>query len=836
MDNRHFQRCVVWGRTIFVLSFALLLNSCGGGDGDAGAGADGGNEINKSGMVSRGFADTLATGTVPPGSATPSNATGGCGFADTFATGRVPPGCATPGGAGSGGGGGASITSDNAQPPGGQVSALQTITTTVTVNPGNAGGSEQKIVSINTGFEEGRPGQALQTALDSNGDAVVIATDADNNIILAGIASTGTTTLNAESTAIALARIALGPLPETISASQANAGIRNTRRFNDLTKLISRTLADGKTMNSDEVVLTAGEVAEQAAKTLNSRAPLQSTTRTVNGDKLLAQATVTYDLLPPLPLTVIGPPGNVRSVNLTRYQNGSVDVANSMQIYWEAFTSGDPKKEFLAPVSLKRAYWGNSPLWFDVPAVTLVGNPPSSAGAGFTVTVQQSRATRAANLSEIMRSIIGIAFPWFEIEKECSAKIVSTLLGPSQLDLLVGEPTPDRAIEYFKTFAPGEETLTALGDIIKTCTQAPAKAPLKERLIGLTAGKFVASVAKWTMKFASETTVEKVAGVGATMYQTVKYWSGLPVEVRVCEEQRLGLVLVACPSSFVFEKSRFVVPPSFDPVTPEFHALTVTNVPGKQERTGIPVGVVFASSDEQVVRVDKKTGALSAPAAGSKGGEAVINVFYPFTGATGQYTVLVSEPVLTTPQIVLTLGSVPIHRLRFTASDRSEFDVPYYPTFVPLNTSIAETFGQFVMANAVGKTRVEFDYIGLLGVHKTGGADVEVLPKPQPQAITQPTPVTQPQPSAEIEECQGIAGRSVTKPNNGRGCYLPLPNSVSRAFNIIRPPQHGTLAITSDRFLYTPTPGYIGNDSVTVTYSPITNVWSYDIRVTAPPQ
>jgi hypothetical protein len=79
----------------------------------------------------------------------------------------------------------------------------------------------------------------------SSGEFFALAVDVDDNIVLASTVDSESTLLSSASTALVLVRLAIGPVPEGISATQLNTIIQAAEEYPNLVGLIAQAINDG---------------------------------------------------------------------------------------------------------------------------------------------------------------------------------------------------------------------------------------------------------------------------------------------------------------------------------------------------------------------------------------------------------------------------------------------------------------------------------------------------------------------------------------------------------------------------------------------------------------
>ena len=84
-----------------------------------------------------------------------------------------------------------------------------------------------------------------------------------------------------------------------------------------------------------------------------------------------------------------------------------------------------------------------------------------------------------------------------------------------------------------------------------------------------------------------------------------------------------------------------------------------------------------------------------------------------------------------------------------------------------------------------------------------------------------------------------FATGTITVANTGQACGRQLSFAPDSRMEIMRQPGHGSVALTGPRFDYTPSPGYVGQDSFVIRIAVNDqgfSVWTFEVSVVAPEQ
>jgi hypothetical protein len=124
---------------------------------------------------------------------------------------------------------------------------------------------------------------------------MVFAVDSNNNILLAALATTTSIKLSVQTTAVALVRLSMGPLPATASDSQVDAAISAVDGFHDLVSQISAALASNTPPSVSPFVVTSmtGLIKRLPAPLAATPAPVSTAANVLQLSKDVAQSFLT---------------------------------------------------------------------------------------------------------------------------------------------------------------------------------------------------------------------------------------------------------------------------------------------------------------------------------------------------------------------------------------------------------------------------------------------------------------------------------------------------------------------------------------------------------------
>lgn len=289
--------------------------------------------------------------------------------------------------------------------------------------------------------------QALALAVDEAGDAV----------LLGFVDSAATTaTLSAESTADAIARLALGPFASSVSDQRAvGAAIRGAPSFQRLVDAVTRGLEAGDDLAAaSEVRELALVVGSEAVPTIDAAPSMRASriaapraiSRTVSHAGPVE--TVPYTLAP----SVSVPPG-MSGVRLTLV-SGGVNLSNFTLIPWEAWTERvdgtDLGSDRLEPPSV------------DLLGILTLNSLPEPVGLPgtadrFRVSIGQTKETEAtAAVQAVFGALLNI-MEWGTMSSAYKNDIgyncvyaVATQIVNAKLAPLITQPTGDAAVAYLR--------------------------------------------------------------------------------------------------------------------------------------------------------------------------------------------------------------------------------------------------------------------------------------------------------------------------------------------------------------------------------------------------
>jgi uncharacterized protein YjdB len=483
-------------------------------------------------------------------------------------------------------------------------------------------------------------------------DSMAIATDAQGNLLLASMTQgTEVTTLNADSTALALARIGWGPLPKGVTVTVINGAIRAAAGYPALVQAVQSALAAGTAPAlALEVDTAVNTVLHQIVPSIQAHATGSSR---ASAKALVATPSVTSPL--PFALEEVPFTGGKLGVFLDDGDTaGTVAVTNATPVYWNAVSSANDKDVLLEPTAFLQNLLGHG----GAQPVPLA----DAGGQGFNVTIEQNHASRRANLVQVLSQLtsfeLGLLFGDFggasdettPATGKCIGSVVDALF-TDQLDTLAAEPTFDNVIVYFQSLIDFKAAKALYTSMANDCAGG-AKDQLLKDGAAKSASK-VLSTLKSTLGVLNrvKSAVDAVNLEGLISI-TVAAWPDSTASTRgVCEAagSTAGAYQVAnCTTTLQIDDLTVAVGARLTP------SVNAKDAGGKD--TGIPADLTWVAptpSDQAVVTVDPKNGELTVVGTGL----ASVQVTTPSTGAHTTFAVNASYPFLTPNPLTLDAGA-----------------------------------------------------------------------------------------------------------------------------------------------------------------------------------
>jgi hypothetical protein len=167
---------------------------------------------------------------------------------------------------------------------------------TVTIDSAVPSSVIEKITSVVSPFDSQKLGTLIYVPFSAGGgESMVFAVDSNNNILLAALATTTSIKLSVQTTAVALVRLSMGPLPATASDSQVDAAISASDGFHDLVSQISAALASNTPPSASSFVVASmtGFVEQLPAPLAATLAPVSKAVNALQLSEDVAQSFLT---------------------------------------------------------------------------------------------------------------------------------------------------------------------------------------------------------------------------------------------------------------------------------------------------------------------------------------------------------------------------------------------------------------------------------------------------------------------------------------------------------------------------------------------------------------
>ncbi|MDP3821500.1 MAG: Ig-like domain-containing protein [Burkholderiales bacterium] len=650
---------------------------------------------------------------------------------------------------GCGGGGGEAVTTVTPPASAPSVAVVASPTETiVSLDSTVSATSRTAIVKIASPFGSAAPAAVLSARAIAGTEAMLFGMDAQSNIVVAGFSEATATTLGADSTALALARILMGPIPAGLTPTQVNVAIRAAAEYPRLVERVTASLAVGQPpAKSVNVLQSVTAVLSQSA------APIVEKLPTAGGREQPLQIDARR-ATQQLPFTVVAPTGAYPGIYLT---GGGINVFNGTPIEWTAHTEtylgapipnsqggtlGAPQNATLlpplSPVDVTRMLAGQvlspwlSPTWLSPNGTAL----PDDGGRSFNLVVEQDRHARRKNLVNISAGMLALVL---EDSGPCAAALSEAYLGTDRLWALADEPTFDGALDQLKSVAVSV-AISAFNPAAVTtiATECASKFTVRKNIAEMLLGSL--NVYYQAYKVLDEAI--SAAWLVTAIHATASNWNAPPVKLGICQSKNsLGVVQIAnCAKTLEFKDSPLLLATGaiFMPAVLAFDI-------GKNP-TGLPSGLEFTSAGPPL-SIDKATGRMTTDGFGG----VKVGVIDPATDAKGEVMVGVSDAKIVPANVTLEVNALQILALQDSTGQRVRH-VGTGTTWSSLHPLVAEqvplltALGSYpdaivIQAKLPGRTTIEAvnpnDPAGVMRteVIVRGQARVRVVPNPIPSVI-----------------------------------------------------------------------------------------------------
>ena len=550
---------------------------------------------------------------------------------------------------------------------------VTTMQSTVSIDRAVPEAYASAVANITSPSNTGALGETLSVPTASGGgESAVLALDARNNILLASLATSSSTILTADSTALFLTRILIGALPPTLTPDQINAAIRATSEYSNLVALIEigmRTRTAPST--SVSVFKSLNIVVSQTSTTiLNKLSSVNRGQRTyMSSSRTQRESISSPSVATPLPFYLLQPTGSIyQSVFVT---GGTaltqVDVANSMSIAW-AVASTDKNKNVLCvggvassatnldcSVLLPAASIKNQVIFGTTPTsalATFVATSVASNSDAFNITLEQTSTSHAANIIGVSSDIINIyirlqtAGTASELLGACTNSLIDVLLPPDKLAVLITQFSTSAVSSYFKSLMSSPKGLYTA---ISKCASANGVIlPVGNSNTDLAASTTFGAIAQFINNFGTSAAglVLGSGNIGVELGLTLEYWNFPKTTFGVCRAPNIvGIPIITnCTRSFSFSPSTITMSPGSS-ATLELTAMDSSNA-----KTTIPSDIAYSLSSNAVgvISMDEKFRTVTAlPGQTVKSQEITLTVTDESTDAKGVIVIVVASPVPT---------------------------------------------------------------------------------------------------------------------------------------------------------------------------------------------
>ena len=495
-----------------------------------------------------------------------------------------------------------------------------TMTTIDPLLPASVATSVQQALSPSGG---GTVGSWLPiSTASSSGQSLVLALDSSGNILLASIVTTDQTTLSADSTALALVRIAIGDIPTAQTGAALDAAIRANTSYPSLVTAVQNALVAGGSPATNLAVLQAvSSVMVPMATLVTAVTTRHSSVKSVAtpvATAPLPSTLVTDSLLGLLPVQITQDGANFPFNHIT--------LSDSMPIPW-----------YVTSTSVTGVSLGGGELLSGRSGLLTPGTVQVAASsAGFNLTVAQNLNTEISIGADLITGTIQAVWG-FVSAPSCNWQLVKSAVGGALTGILSAD---DGWVAFLDGLATFDNSPNLSKVLAKCVTSSAAIAALAAPV-----DNYFGALSK------IKTAVNALSVVVEYQYAS-QYW-GTSQTFGVCEQAN-GAV-VNCAARYGFAPASIVMAPGAT-YTPN-----ITAYDGNGSLTGIPSGLIWTSSNPLAVATDQSTGTLIANAsnATSVGGPYTITVSDQELAASGTYSVTVVVPTISPSNATVYIGGGP---------------------------------------------------------------------------------------------------------------------------------------------------------------------------------
>jgi hypothetical protein len=494
-------------------------------------------------------------------------------------------------------------------------------------------GIKSVIAAVVTPSAKGSLGSWLPITTNTpTGQSLILALDANNNIVLSAVTTSYSTTLSADSTALSLTRIAIGDIATSQSASAIDSAIRADPGYTSLVTAIQNALNANVAPTTDSAVLQAlANVVSPAIARVSSAA----------GSRANIKALVSPILQSPnpivLPITVLSDQViGTLPVQIDSSGPHAVGLSNHMPIPWVASSTD------ASGATLEENAWVSSNT-----LLALGSGSIFSSTAGFNLTLEQNSKTHGQIVADLVSDAISIVTGFNSLSGEgagCNLTALNAAIAAA------AEVNFDGATWAAVRSAFGQFLATESAEIAKECG---ANSFVTEALSAVSQLQQALTLAKTAYKLGSALTEIAYAA---------NYWSNPPATIGVCESAQ-GAV-VNCAAAYQFTPAEVILAPG---------ATTTPVLTAKDNRgnpTGVPSGLTYTPDNTPAFSIDHVTGAVTATSQAA-GTPTSVTVTDLEGSAQGTLSVGVVVPQITPATATALVGGGPSDIVTFTLTDAS---------------------------------------------------------------------------------------------------------------------------------------------------------------------
>jgi hypothetical protein len=467
------------------------------------------------------------------------------------------------------------------------------------------------IKQVATGWGTGSVGGWVPIALtDDTSDTVLFALDSNGRVVLGAMATSASTAMDANSTALTLVRMILANSSGTATTAELDKAIEGSAGYTNLVSLIEADLSEATRPLSDpKVASTLLSVASTAQAALPATSKVGAGRRSSRAKEALGTPTMTQEGL--FPVIASADPNNPYFAISSLASTHTLIAHNAMAMPWSAQTfaasanSGTPSSPLgpVVPVPAQTIYSGQE----------IASLPMANSPFNFV-------------LSQDQDSLNAIALDFAKNLTDTTIDLVLNLAGSNcktQLIAAVGKIT-SISVADGGTF---EATEDALMDVLDADTVNSLFKECAKSGVPLSAALVYTAIEDTFLELMS--TALGYANIAANANQILqeawyanKFWDKT-YTVGVCAAQDYSIN--SCVASFQFYPAQLVMMPGADA------SVTVTGLDADGKGTLLPGDLTVTPSDPAVVDV---TGTAPFKVTATTIGTSQIDVMDPSTGAT----------------------------------------------------------------------------------------------------------------------------------------------------------------------------------------------------------